>query len=111
MFFVMAISPTILLAAAAYILRAIFSGFGNPFRKTVNLKGIDQQDYGTATSAMAIASRTAQMSSGISGYLMDYALPLPLFVGGILQIFGGIGYKMLFGKKKIEPKSERIDNL
>ncbi len=105
MLFAMAISPTILLAAAAYVIRAVFSGFGNPVRRTVNLKGVDNQDYGTATSAQAIASRVAQMSSGASGYLMDYALPLPIFVGGILQIFGGIGYKVLFGKKRGSSKT------
>ena len=86
----------------SYILRAVVSGFGNPFRRSVNVSGINSQDYGTATSVQGIASRSAQMTSGISGYLMDYSIDAPLFLGGVLQIFGGISYKLLFKNKKKE---------
>ncbi len=100
LFIAMAISPTLILAAVSYILRAVVSGFGNPFRRSVNVSGINSHDYGTATSIQGIASRSAQMSSGISGYLMDYSIDAPLFLGGVLQIFGGISYKLLFKNKK-----------
>jgi len=43
-----------------------------------------------------VASRVAQLSSGASGYLMDYALPLPLSIGAIFQFASGISYKLLF---------------
>jgi hypothetical protein len=43
----------------------------------------------------------AGLSGGAGGYLMDYALPMPLFIGGIFQFASGISYKLLFkGKDK-----------
>jgi MFS family permease len=97
----MAFSPVLVIAGAIYIARAIIIGFGSPSRTTVNVRGVDAEDYGTATSVQGVASRVAQLSSGTSGYLMDYALPMPLFIGGIFQFASGISYKLLFkGKDK-----------
>ncbi|MEM3827438.1 MAG: hypothetical protein QXR58_02450, partial [Candidatus Micrarchaeaceae archaeon] len=76
------------------------AGFGSPSRTTVSVRGIDAEDYGAATSVQGIASRTAQLSSGASGYLMDYALPMPIFIGGIFQLISGISYKLLFKDAK-----------
>lgn len=98
--FAMALSPAIVIAGIFYIARAVIAGFGNPSRTTVNVKGIDAEDYGSATSVQGIASRAAQLSSGASGYLMDYSLPFPIFIGGIFQLFSGISYKLLFKKEK-----------
>ncbi len=97
--FAMAISPLIVIAGIIYVARALVAGFGSPSRTTVNVRGIDTEDYGTATSVQGIASRVAQLSSGASGYAMDYALPLPLFIGGLFQLASGISYKLLFKKK------------
>lgn len=102
--FAMAISPAILLAGIFYISRAIIAGFGSPSRTTVNVRGIDSEDYGAATSVQGIASRAAQLSSGASGYLMDYSLPFPIFIGGIFQLISGISYKLLFKKEKFGEK-------
>ena len=76
------------------------AGFGSPSRTAVNVRGVDIEDYGTATSIQGVASRAGQLSSGLSGYLMEFALPLPIFIGGILQLASGIGYKLLFSKHK-----------
>jgi len=93
---VMAFSPALIIAGIIYVARAVIAGFGSPSRTTVNVRGIDAEDYGTATSVQGVASRVAQLSSGASGYLMDYALPMPLLVGGIFQFASGISYKLLF---------------
>ncbi len=98
--FAMAVSPAIVIAGIIYIIRAVIAGFGSPSRTTVNVRGINSEDYGAATSVQGIASRAAQLSSGASGYLMDYALPFPIFVGGIFQLASGISYKFLFKKEK-----------
>jgi len=101
----MAFSPALIIAGIIYIARAVIAGFGSPSRTTVNVRGIDAEDYGTATSVQGVASRVAQLSSGASGYLMDYALPMPLVVGGIFQFASGISYKLLFkGKNKDQNK-------
>jgi len=92
----MALSPVLIIAGIIYVLRAVIAGFGSPSRTTVNVRGVAAEDYGTATSLQGVASRVAQLSSGASGYLMDYALPLPLLVGGIFQFASGISYKLLF---------------
>ena len=98
--FAMAVSPTLIIAGMIYIARAIIAGYGSPSRTTVSVRGINSEDYGTATSVQGVASRVAQLSSGASGYLLDYALPMPLLVGGIFQLASGISYKMLFKKSK-----------
>ncbi|MGC8587393.1 MAG: MFS transporter, partial [Candidatus Micrarchaeia archaeon] len=58
------------------------------------------EDYGAATSVQGIASRAAQLSSGASGYMMDYALPFPILIGGIFQLLSGVSYKFLFKNAK-----------
>lgn len=96
--FLMAISPFLVIAEIIYIIRAVIVGFGSPSRTAINIRGISGEDYGVATSVQGIASRVAQLSSGVSGYLLDYSLPLPLFVGGLFQLASGISYKLLFSK-------------
>ncbi|MGC9099597.1 MAG: MFS transporter [Candidatus Micrarchaeia archaeon] len=98
--FGMAFSPFFALAALLYVLRAIIAGFGSPSRTAINVRGIEAEDYGTATSVQGIASRIAQLSSGASGYLMDLYLPLPLFLGSIFQFASGLSYKLLLKQKK-----------
>lgn len=98
--FAMAFSPTLIIVALFYLLRGILAGFGSPSRTAINVKGIDIEDYGAATSVQGIAARAGQLSSGLSGYLMDYSLPLPIFIGGALQLASGVSYKILFGKRK-----------
>ncbi len=98
--FAMAFSPLLIIAALLYLSRGVLAGFGSPSRTAVNVKGIDAEDYGAATSVQGTAMRVGQLSSGLSGYFMDYYLPLPIFVGGILQMASGVSYKMLFGKRK-----------
>ncbi|MGC8651978.1 MAG: MFS transporter [Candidatus Micrarchaeia archaeon] len=100
--FAMALSPALIVAGIMYIARAVIAGFGSPSRTTVNVRGIDTEDYGTATSVQGVASRVAQLSSGASGYLMDYSLPFPIFIGGIFQLASGISYKLLFKKHDIQ---------
>lgn len=95
----MALSPLFIMSGLFYILRAFFVGVGSPSRSTMTIKGIENEDYGTATSINGVATRVSQLSSGASGYLMDYALPLPIFVGGILQFASGIVYKLILNKK------------
>ncbi|BDC17950.1 hypothetical protein HS5_08400 [Acidianus sp. HS-5] len=103
----MALSPYLYLAGALYILRGFNAGFGAPNRTAVNIRGISPEDYGTASSFQALATRFSQMSSSVGGYLMELDLPLPLEVGGILQAISGGVYLRLFKKeigKKIEEK-------
>jgi len=101
MLFFMALSPFLSIVALFYILRSISGGFGSPARSTINIKGIDIEDFGTASSVQGIATRVSQLSSGLSGYLMDYSIPLPLEVGGIFQIFSGVVYKYILRNDKI----------
>ncbi|TRM86637.1 MFS transporter, partial [Sulfolobus sp. A20-N-G8] len=65
-----------------------------------NVRGVSAEDFGTASSIQGIATRLSQMSSGLSGYLLEYALPLPLEVGGVLQAIGGYVYMKLLSTTK-----------
>jgi MFS family permease len=95
----LALSPLFPIAGVIYIVRAFISGAGSPNRSTITVKGIGDEDYGTATSLQGIATRASQLSSGASGALMDYALPLPLEIGGALQLISGALYKILLRDK------------
>lgn len=99
MLIAMVAMPTFALAGAVYVLRTAFAAFGMPYRGTVNLSGIENQDYGTGTSIIGVSARFAQLSSGLSGYLMDFLTPAPLVIGGILQFASGVAYFRLLGVK------------
>ncbi len=96
---VMALSPFFYLAALFYVIRGFNAGFGAPNRTAVNIRGISSEDYGTASSLQGVATRASQMSSGLSGYLMEIDLPIPLFVGGILQAISGVLYMKLLKRE------------
>lgn len=89
---VMALSPMVLIAFSLYAVRSAVAGMGMPMRTAINVRGIGNEDYGTASSLQGVATRGSQSSSGLSGYLMDASLSSPLIVGGVLQIVGSIVY-------------------
>ncbi|KAA8922982.1 MFS transporter [Thermoplasma sp.] len=95
---VMALSPIFLLGSAIYIIRTIVAGFGTPIRNVVNIQGVKDEDLGTASSIQGAPSRIMQSTSGIAGYLMDYYPPLPVEIGGVIQIIGGFVYFKLLRK-------------
>jgi hypothetical protein len=80
---------------AVYAGRSFVAGVGAPNRTTVNVSGISSGDFGVGTSIQGISSRVSQSFSGLSGYLMDVSLPLPLLTGGILQSISGVVYYKL----------------
>ncbi len=87
------------LVTVLYSARALVAGMGSPAVTALNVKGIHNEDYGTASSVQGVAGSLAQTSTGASGYLMDYFLPLPLFLGGLLQVIGGIAYLGILGRR------------
>ncbi|BFI76065.1 MFS transporter [Sulfurisphaera ohwakuensis] len=96
-----AFSPWFYLASALYALRGLNAGIGAPNRTAINVRGVSEEDYGTATSLQGISTRIAQLSSGLSGYLLETWIPLPELSGGILQAIGGyIYYRLLKEKRK-----------
>ncbi|ARM77190.1 MFS transporter [Acidianus manzaensis] len=100
----MALSPFSVVSALIYVIRGFNAGLGAPNRTAVNIRGISSEDYGTASSLQGVATRFSQLSSGIGGYLMEVALPLPEEVGGIIQAIGGFTYMRLLRKRKEEKK-------
>jgi MFS family permease len=94
--------PVYLLAIVTllYLLRSVIAGFGSPSVNAVNIKGIDAEDYGTASSIQGVAVGASMSSSGASGFLMDAFLPLPLFLGGALQAVSGVLYGRFFTDRK-----------
>ncbi|AAT43730.1 MFS transporter [Picrophilus oshimae] len=91
-FVILAFTPYLIIASALYIIRMGIAGIGSPMRGAINVRGINREDYGTGTSIQGVSNRSAQLTTGLSGYLMDYSLGLPLIIGGIIQAVGGIVY-------------------
>lgn len=105
----MAFSPVSALAGALYVARGLNAGLGMPNRTAVNVRGVSGDDFGTASSLQGVATRISQMSSGLGGYLLEESLILPLEIGGVAQLIGGVLYYALLkekGKVKREAKSE-----
>ncbi len=88
----MAVSPIVPLAFGLYAVRSAVAGMGMPLRTAINVRGIGNEDYGTASSLQGIATRGSQSTSGLAGYMMDYYLPSPLLLGGALQVVGSLVY-------------------
>ncbi len=96
-----AFMPSLLIAGIVYFCRSLIAGSGMPFRTTINVSGITEGELGFGSSLQGSSMRFSQMTSGASGYLSEIALPIPVFVGGILQFLGGITYyKMLKSNEK-----------
>ncbi len=98
----MAISPWFILASSLYLLRGVNAGMGAPNRVAVNIRGVKSEDFGAASSIEGIATRGAQMSSGLSGALMEMSTFYPLFIGGVIQAVSGILYLKLLKKTRQE---------
>jgi MFS family permease len=95
---IFAFLPLLGIAALLYSIRSFNAGIGSPSVITVNIKGVHVEDYGTASSIQGLSGTISQSSIGAGGYLIEYALPLPLFVGGALQLASGFLYPKLLGR-------------
>jgi hypothetical protein len=73
-------------------MRGVNAGMGMPNRTAVNVRGVSEEDFGTASSLQGVATRLSQTTSGLSGYLMEEGVYLPLEIGGLLQMLGGVVY-------------------
>lgn len=84
--------PILGIVAVLLILRTFIAGIGMPSRAVTNIKNINNEDYGTATTMQGMGSRFSQTSSGLSGYLMELSISSPLVIGGILQTVAAFVY-------------------
>ncbi|BCU66742.1 MFS transporter [Sulfolobales archaeon HS-7] len=103
----MGLSPYMVLAGALYSIRAINAGIGLPNRNVTNIRGVSAEDYGSASSLQGVVTRVSQMSSGISGYLLEDFPGLPLELGGLLQALGGYLYMYLLSKRAEPPQVKK----
>ncbi len=99
MLIVMAFLPLSVLVAVAFAVRQFFGGFGAPIRSAINIGGIERQDLGTASSIQGLGMRASQGSSAGAGFLIKVSLPLPVFLGGVLQVIAGYVYFKLLKEK------------
>lgn len=97
-FNVLTFLPLLATATFVYALRSFVAGFGSPSASTISIKGVHNEDYGTAVSIQGIASNLSQTTSGIGGYMADFMLPSPILIGGLLQVVSGIMYPKLLSK-------------
>lgn len=103
---VMALSPFAILSALMYELFSFSSSIGVPSRSAVNISGVNKEDYGTASTIQGISITSSQLTSGLSGALLDYSLELPLLAGGVLMCVGGLIYKKFMSRSYEESRKE-----
>ncbi|MGC8557872.1 MAG: MFS transporter [Nitrososphaeria archaeon] len=90
MLIVIALTPFLPLSVALYSVRSLIAGVGTPMRSAIGVRGISGEDYGTASGIQGVFTRSSQLTSGLSGFLMDEAIPMPLITGGVLQLAGAV---------------------
>ncbi|WP_287960132.1 MFS transporter [Acidiplasma sp.] len=95
LFAVIAFVPFLYITAGIYIIRMAVAGIGSPLRGAINVRGINKEDYGTSTGIQGVSGRASQLTSGSSGYLMDFNLAFPLLIGGSIQAVGGALYYIM----------------
>jgi MFS family permease len=108
-----AFSPLATVALSIYALRSAVAGLGTPMRSAISVRGIGNEDYGTASSIQSVATRASQSTSGLSGYLMDVYLPSTLLIGGALQAAGSVVYYRLirgWEKQNNKPGDTSMEN-
>ncbi|MDP8024135.1 MAG: MFS transporter [Nitrososphaeria archaeon] len=88
MLIAIAFTPFLLISVMLYSIRSFIAGIGTPMRSAISVRGISGEDYGTASAIQGIFTRSSQLTSGLSGYLMNEGLGLPLLAGGFLQVAG-----------------------
>lgn len=91
----------LLLLGLLYSVYAMFIGIGAPLRSAINIGGINNQDYGTASAVMGMSIQLPQASVGLSGFLSE-ALPsflaLPMAIGGVFMSISGVIYWKLLSR-------------
>jgi len=92
MLIAIAFTPFLSLSVILYSIRSFIAGIGTPMRSAISVRGISGEDYGTASAVQGIFTRSSQLTSGLSGYLMSEALDLPLVTGGFLQVAGALAF-------------------
>ncbi len=90
MLIAIAFTPFLALTVIIYSVRSLIAGVGTPMRSAISVRGISGEDFGTASGIQGVFSRSSQLTSGISGYLMEEYYPLPLLAGGIMQVAGAL---------------------
>ncbi|MCL4332624.1 MAG: MFS transporter, partial [Candidatus Thermoplasmatota archaeon] len=70
-YIVIALVPVLPVAYSLYAIRMGVAGVGTPMRSAISVRGVGNEDYGTASSMQGVATRASQTTSGLSGYLMD----------------------------------------
>lgn len=92
MLIAIAFTPFLLVSVILYSIRSFIAGVGTPMRSAISVRGISGEDYGTASAVQGIFTRSSQLTSGLSGYLMSEGLGLPLVAGGFLQVAGALAF-------------------
>ncbi len=92
-----ALSPYFILSAIFLIFRQAFQMGAIPVRQSFSMKNVHESERATTSGATSLA-RTGSSSPSIviSGYLMQFNLEFPFFLGGIVSIFDPILYYILF---------------
>ena len=102
----MAVQFGIIIFILCYMLMFLIIGIAASPLSVVNIRGIDKEDYGTASSFQEIAIAIGLSASGASALLMTYSLSAPFIIAGILFLIGGILYEVLLREHKSSAEKE-----
>ena len=101
------LAPTFSLAAAMIIVRSFFAYMDNPLRSSFVMGVVRPEDRGSAAGVTALSRHVpVAISPTLSAYLMQsFALNVPIFLGGFLQLSHDCIFYFLF--RNVRPPEEQ----
>ncbi|HEX2930172.1 MAG TPA: MFS transporter [Candidatus Binatia bacterium] len=102
------LAPTFTIAAALTILRSFFAYMDNPLRSSFVMGIVRPEDRGSAAGVTSLSRHVpVAISPTLSAYLMQsFALNVPIFLGGILQLSHDCIFYYLF--RNVKPPEEQV---
>ena len=100
-------APTFTIAAALTIIRSFFAYMDNPLRSSFVMGIVRPEDRGSAAGITTLSRHVpVAISPTLSAYLMQsFALNVPIFLGGILQLSHDCIFYFLF--RNVKPPEEQ----
>ena len=101
-------APTFTIAAALTIIRSFFAYMDNPLRSSFVMGIVRPEDRGSAAGITTLSRHVpVAISPTLSAYLMQsFALNVPIFLGGILQLSHDCIFYFLF--RNVKPPEEQV---
>jgi MFS family permease len=102
------LAPTFTIAAAMTIIRSYLAYMDNPLRSSFIMGVVRPEDRGSAAGLTSLSRHVpVAISPSLSAYLMQsFALSVPIYIGGFLQLLHDCTFYYMF--RDVKPPEEQV---